>query len=121
MVTIRLNDEWDIEMDPTTNDIGINDGNKRLAQDVASAVRCFLNENYYNYTDGIDYFGFFNSNIDSVMLQHQIIIQAKRVEGCNDVKLVNFEINYTKRKITGVIVINPKSDEEINIPFEQEI
>lgn len=55
MNTLKLGSDWDLAVDVAGN-IAVATGPEAIAQDVASAVRTFLGEVWYDTTVGIPYF-----------------------------------------------------------------
>lgn len=72
---------WDLVLDASGN-IAMASPPYALAQDVASAVRTFLGEVYYNTTEGIPYFGEILGKLPPAALLTQLITnQALTVHG----------------------------------------
>ena len=101
--------QWDIVLDASGN-IAVAQPPYALAQDVASAIRTFTGEVYYNTTLGIPYFDQILGQLPPVTLLTQLIVkQALTVPGVVaarcvitsfDSRSVNGEVQFTDS--TGV-------------------
>lgn len=104
MQSIPLNSTWDIYLDAAGN-LSLMDNDSSIAQDVASAVRTFDGECWYNNTLGMPYFqSIFGKSPPNSFVVSNIETQAFTVTGVNSVNVVG--VGLKDRNITGVIVLN---------------
>lgn len=76
MTTLLLdNTYWDLLADSAGN-IALADAPYALAQDVASAIKLFLGENWYDNTGGVPYFGEILGHAPPIGLFQQYMVQA---------------------------------------------
>jgi len=68
-------DNWDLVADANGN-IAIADEPYALAQDVATAIKTFLKDLYFNQTDGIDYFGRILGHTPPLQVFQQLMVSA---------------------------------------------
>src|SRR5579885_1879423 len=68
-------DNWDLVADASGN-IAVADEPYALAQDVASAIKTFLKDLFYDQTDGIDYFGEILGHTPPATLFQQLMVDA---------------------------------------------
>ena len=71
---LELND-WDLCLDASRN-IALASAPYSLAQDVASAIKTFLGEVYYDTTLGVPYFGKILGQTPSIAVFQEYMIQA---------------------------------------------
>ena len=117
MLTYALNDTtWDLYLDLSGNFATISDANQ-IAQDVASAIRTFLGECWYDTSQGMPYFqsifgktpsaSFFKAQIKRVALSVPTVTAVTTVA----LRLVN-------RQLTGqVLVSTSTSTTPIKVTF----
>lgn len=92
---------WDLVVDANGN-IAVASDPYSVAQDVASAVRTFLGEVWYNTTDGIPYFQSILGKLPSLAyVKAQMVTAALTVPGCNNP--VVFFSGLSGRTLTGQI------------------
>ena len=103
--TIPLHpDTWDIYLDANGN-LELTDPDSSIAQDVASSVRTFEGECWYNNTLGMPYFqAIFGKSPPNSLVVSNIRDQAFTIVGVNTVNVVG--VGLQGRTIRGVIVIN---------------
>lgn len=79
MKTLRLTSGWDLTTD-TAGNIAVADGKAAIAQDVASAVRVFRGELWYDTTQGVPYWQEILGYLPSAQfMKTQFIAEGKRV------------------------------------------
>lgn len=66
---------WDLCADASGN-IAMATEPYSLAQDVETAIRTFLGDQYYNITDGIDYFGVILGHSPPLVVFQQLMVEA---------------------------------------------
>jgi hypothetical protein len=108
LATLLLDqDEWDLVLDASGN-IAMASPPYALAQDVASAVRTFLREVYYDTTQGIPYFDDVLGKLPPAALLTQLITnQAITVPGVVSAQTVISSFN--TRAVTGQISFTDES------------
>lgn len=95
---------WDIFLDAAGN-LSLTDNDSSIAQDVASAVRTFKGECYFNNTLGMPYFeSIFGKAPPNSFVTSNIKQQAFTISGVNSVNVVG--IGLQGRTLKGVIVLN---------------
>lgn len=100
-------DAWDLVLDASGN-IAMASPPYALAQDVASAVRTFLAEVYYDTTQGIPYFGDVLGKLPPAALLTQLISnRALTVPGVVSAQTVIQSFN--ARKVSGQIQFTDES------------
>jgi hypothetical protein len=108
-------DQWDLVLDAAGN-IAMASPPYSLAQDVASAVRTFLGEVYYDTTQGIPY----PANIlgklpPAALLTQYISNEALTVPGVVTAQCVI--TSFDARGVSGQIIFTDESGEETTIAF----
>lgn len=94
---------WDLAADATGN-IAVAGEPYSLAQDAASAIRLFLNELYYDTSQGIPYFEQVLGRRPPVsLLKAHFNRQALSVPGV--VKAQSFITDWTERKVSGQVQV----------------
>lgn len=94
-------DTWDLCLDAAGN-IAVASEPYSVAQDVASAVRVFLGDCWYNKSAGIPYFqSVLGQRPPLQQLKQWIIIQALLVPGCTNPSVYISSIS--NRQVTGQI------------------
>lgn len=103
--TLPLNlDSWDLELDAAGN-WNLTGPDASLAQDVASAIRTFLGECWYDITLGMPYFQTILGKLPPASLITSKIEQAaKTISGVATVKVVGLGLN-KQRVLTGTVVV----------------
>lgn len=105
---------WDIGLD-AAGDLTLLDPDSSIAQDVASAVRTFQGECWYNNTLGMPYFqAIFGRAPPNSFVVNNIKTQAMTVVGVNSVNVLGAGLQ--GRNFKGVIVLNaPQSPVTVTI------
>lgn len=116
MNTLLLDqDQWDLVIDASGN-IAMAQPPYALAQDVASAVRTFLGEVYYDTTQGIPYFEDVLGKLPPAALLTQLISnQALTVPGVVTAQTVITAFN--AREVSGSISFTDESGETTIVQF----
>lgn len=102
--TIPLNTgSWDLVLDPAGN-LSLTDPDSSIAQDVASAIRTFIGEAWYDTTLGLPYFqSIFGQRPPASLVTDKIKQAAFTVA---DVATVNVtSLALTNRVLTGIVLI----------------
>jgi hypothetical protein len=108
-------DQWDLVLDASGN-IAMATPPYSLAQDVASAVRTFLGEVYYDTTQGIPYFEEVLGQVPPAALLTQLISnQALTVPGVVTAQCVITSFN--AGAVTGQIQFTDESGETTIVHF----
>jgi len=94
---------WDVVLDGSGN-LNLTDPDMSIAQDVASAVRTFLGECWYNVNLGMPYFQtILGQAPPSSLVQAKIKGQALTIAGVLTVKTIALSLK--NRTLTGTIVV----------------
>ena len=109
MKTIGLEKNWDLYVDNFGN-LGIKDGNDRLAQDVASSVRVFKGELPFDTLRGVEYN---KPDENRETLNYQMNEQARLVEGVEDSIVVFEELD--NRTLKPVVYVTNTEGDKITI------
>lgn len=109
MITIGLDENWDIGLDDFNN-IAIKNGNEQMAQDVASSVRVWKNELPFDRFRGIAY-----NEPDEIRstLSFEIRKQAKLISGVRNATVVFNEVK--DRDLDMTIYVETESGERIDV------
>jgi hypothetical protein len=108
-------DEWDMVIDASGN-IAVAQPPYSLAQDVASAIRTFLGEVYYNTKQGLDYFGQVFGHLPPAALLTQLLSnQALTVPGVVTAQTVIS--SFTGGDVTGQVQFTDESGETNVVNF----
>lgn len=106
---------WDLVLDAAGN-IAVCTEPYSLAQDVATALRTFLGEVYYNTSLGVPYFEtILGKQIPLSMIQGIIGDQAKTVTGVVDATCTI--ISVVGRRLTGQVVVTDTAGVNTNVSF----
>ena len=114
---------WDLITDASGN-IAVASDPYSVSQDVASAVRTFLGECWYNTTLGVPYFGNPTGTTQGAILgqmpplaylKSQITTQAARVPGCNNPVVFIGAIN--NRSLTGQVQFTDSNGTSQTVAF----
>ena len=116
MKTLLLDtDAWDVVLDASGN-IAVADAPYALAQDVASAVRTFLGEVYYNTTQGIPYFENILGQLPPTPMLTQLIVNAAlTVPGVVDAQCAITSFN--ARAVSGQITFTDSQGVTTSVNF----
>lgn len=108
-------DAWDLVLDISGN-IAVAAPPYSLAQDVASAVRTFVGEVYYDTTQGIPYFDEVLGELPPAALLTQLIAnQAKTVPGVKAAQCVI--TSFAGRDTSGQIQFTDESGDSHSVNF----
>jgi hypothetical protein len=112
--TLLLDDtNWDLAVDNFGN-IAITEPSYALAQDVASAIRLFLGELWYDTTQGIPYFQKILGHLPPQALYVGYNVQAAlSVPGVVEAKCT--VITFTEREIQGQVTFVDQNGVEQNV------
>lgn len=100
-------DAWDIYLN-SNGDMFLADNDSSIAQDVASSVRTFSGECWYNTTLGMPYFeSIFGKNPPQSFVVDNIKTQAFTIVEVNSVNVLG--VGLVDRTLKGVIVLNAPS------------
>lgn len=116
--SIRLNtNPWDIELDSNGN-LSLANEDYSIAQDVASAIRTFLGECWYDVTLGLPYFGTILGQRPPASLITSLVVEAaKTVATVTSVTVVRLVLS-EGRTLTGtVIVVSESSTQPLVVSF----
>jgi hypothetical protein len=102
MKTLNLSSDWDLTTDPFGN-IALGTPEGSVAQDVASAVRTFLGECWYDTTLGLPYFeSILGQRPATAFLKNQIEQAALTVPDVTGVSVAKLAIS--GRQLTGTVI-----------------
>ena len=108
---------WDLVIDSNSN-IAMAAPPYALAQDVASAVRTFIGELWYDTTQGIPYFQEVLGQLPPISLLKQLIVNAAlTVSGVVQAQCVISSFNSSTREITGQIQFIDENGAANNVVF----
>lgn len=106
---------WDVCLDSSGN-IALASPPYAIAQDVASAVRLFLGEAYYDTTQGVPYFSQILGHLPPLtLMKAQFVAAALTVPGV--VSAVCFISEITGRKVSGQIQVTDSAGVVTNVSF----
>ena len=106
---------WDLVLDASGNIAACTEPYS-LAQDVATALRTFLGEVYYNTALGVAYFeSILTGNVPLSMVQQILVEQVLTVSGvvsatCNIISVID-------RKLVGQIIVTDQNGVSTNVSF----
>ena len=108
MNTLALdNSTWDLTIDAAGN-IGMKTGIEAILQDVASSVRLFLGELWYDTSQGVPYFGQVLGHLPpSQLLQAQLVAAGSTVPGVTGI-VCTFK-SFTARTLAGTLTVTAGS------------
>lgn len=117
MRTMYLNpNTWRPELDASGNIKWLDDEDMAIAQDVASAARCFKGEAYFNVPKGVRYFRDVLGKLPAASLIASAIEEAARkVPGVKTATVVFYELE--NRTLKGEIQIKTISGSAFNVNF----
>lgn len=108
---------WDLVIDSSGN-IAMALPPYAVAQDVASAVRTFITEVWYNQTLGIPYFEDILGHLPPLSLLKQLIVNtALTVSGVVTARCVISSFSTATREISGQIQFVDENGEAHNVSF----
>jgi len=106
---------WDLVLDSNGN-IALAGAPYSIAQDVASAIRTFLGECWYNTSLGLPYYqNILGQELSVPYLKQQIIEAALSIPNVVQVEVI-FD-NFQNRKLSGQVQILDTDGKAANIPF----
>ena len=104
MNTFALNAGWDLHVDGNGNLATLTDDQATTAQDVASAIRTYLGECWYDTTLGMPYLqSILGKRPTSAFLKAQIRKAALTVTGVTAVNVVSLQL--VNRQLTGLVLV----------------
>lgn len=111
-------DTWDLCADASGN-IAMADEPYSLAQDVATAIRTFLGDEYYNQTDGVPYLQQILGKTPPLQVFQQLIVQAALSASP---EIVSAQCNITaydgsSRTVTGQVLFVDSSHNTGSVSF----
>lgn len=116
MTTLLLDQrEWDLVLDVNGN-IALADTPYSVAQDVASAVRTFIGECYYDTSLGIPYWQqILGRHPPLSFVKQKIIHAALTVQAVSSAKVVF--TNFSGRKLAGQVIISLVNGSTATVAF----
>lgn len=97
---------WDLVLDVSGN-IAVAENPYAMAQDAASACRCFLEEQWYNTDLGINYFSLLGKSPNFPLLRTKMAVQVKlTVPGVVSAKV--FFTAFVDRRVAGQVQVTDK-------------
>jgi hypothetical protein len=106
---------WDLVLDASGN-IALADHPYAIAQDVASAIRTFLGEAWYDTTLGLPYFDKILGKLPPLSLIQTLVLQAAlKVPEVAQAKVVG--LNLKNRAVTGTVEIIDTKGQLNNVHF----
>lgn len=114
--TLPLSGSWDVQLDNAGN-LNLTDPYTSIAQDVASAIRTFLGECWYDVSLGVPYFQtIFGHRPPASLVRAKVKAAALQVNGVSTANVTAIAIK--NRAITGTIVVtSPTSTQPITVTF----
>jgi hypothetical protein len=108
--TLPLNpDSWDLQLDAAGN-LNLTTADVSIAQDVASAIRTFLGECWYDVSLGMPYFGTILGKLPpSSLIISKIEQAALTIATVLTVKVVGLGLSQATRTLTGTVVVTSTS------------
>ncbi len=104
MSTCALTTAWDLYVDGNGNLASLSDVQASTAQDVASAIRTYLGECWYDTTLGMPYLqSILGQRPTSAFLKTQIRNAALTVPGVTAVNVVSLQL--VNRQLTGQVLV----------------
>lgn len=95
---------WDLVLDSAGN-LNLADPDTSIAQGVASAIRTFLGECWYNVNLGMPYFqDILGKNPPASLLVANIETQAETIDGVDSVRVISLRL--VNRQLAGTVIIN---------------
>lgn len=118
MQTLPLNIEtWDLELDHAGN-LSLTDPDYSIAQDVASAIRTFLGECWYDATLGLPYFQSLLGKLPPASYITNLLEKAAlTVPGVVSVTVVSLGFDPNRRLTGSVIVVSTDTNTPIVASF----
>jgi hypothetical protein len=118
MSTMGLNySTWDLALDSSGNWLILSDG-LDIAQDVASAIKLFLGELYYDVTAGVPYFNsVFGPAYTPSVVQNLVQLAALTVPAVAEANVTITKFDYIQRILTGTVAVATTSGQNLTINF----
>ncbi len=113
MTTLKLNNNWDLEVDSSGNIILVS-GGYALAQQVANYIRAFKNDMFFDQNQGLDHFNLdITKRVNPSVIISAIENEALKVNGIKSAqcKLYRFE----NRILEGEVLLELTSGGEISL------
>ena len=108
---------WDLTIDGSKN-IAMATGAYAIAQDVASAIRTFLGEVWYDTEQGVPYFQqILGQGLSRSFLENALNSAALSVPGVVQAKTVLNDLNVRSRVLTGTVFVIDTTGQELNVNF----
>lgn len=108
---------WDLVLDSNRN-IALGAPPYAVAQDVASAVRLFLGELWYDTTQGLPYWQKVLGHTPPLSLVKQLIVnQALTVSGVVSAQCIISSFNLVSRQISGQVQFIDENGVKNNVSF----
>ena len=111
--TLALTTDWDLDVDnrgqwrtfgtATTDSVQVGPG-MRLAQDVATRLRAWRGEVWFDSRQGIDYPRYLGQSPSILQLRADYQSEALLVPGCNSA-LADLDLSRTTRQVGGTIYL----------------
>lgn len=112
---MQLNKKWDITLD-SNNNLAFVDNDYAIAQNVACACRAFVNDMYFNQSEGIPHFSTDISNKSTVnftILAYFMEKEAKKFTEIKSAKLTDLVVE--NRMLTGKLELTLNTDRIIYV------
>ena len=106
--TMLLNKKWDIALDSNKN-LAFVDNDYAIAQNVACACRAFVNDMYFNQSEGIPHLSTVNFTLLSFFMEKE----AKKFSEVKSAKLTDLAVEH--RTLTGKLELTLNTDKVIYV------
>lgn len=118
MKTLLLDtNTWDLCLDSGRN-IAVAQAPYQLAQDVASAIKTFLGEVWYDNTLGVDYFGQVLGHTPPLSVLQALLVKAAiSVTGVVSAQVVINSFSRTTRTVAGQVLFTDSSGKTGTVSF----
>ena len=114
---LSLPGDWDLSIDGTGN-IAMATGAYAIAQDVASALRTFAGELWYDTTQGVPYFtDALGQGVDVGLLTDDFDTAALIVPGVVQAETILNPLDRTSRLLTGTVNVIDTTGQALGITF----
>src|ERR1035437_5733844 len=108
---------WDLALDGSGNMINLS-GGLDVSQDVASAIKLFLGELYYDTTAGVPYFNqVFGPMYTPSVVQNLLQIAALTVPAVVAAQITLATFDYIHRILTGTAYVTTVSGQTFTVSF----
>lgn len=113
--SLLLSDDWDLSVDSSGN-IATTSGDEALAQDVATAIRTFSGDCYFDTSLGIPYFAQILGQYPSLSLVKRYFNDtALSIDGVESA--TTYLVDYTGRTFTGQVQVKTSDNTTLGIGF----